>query len=474
MDNKNAEITCLPSTEALTIDEIDSSRMWCQMSNNVQEIWELLHRLIDLPSDLPLSSLLTQFEMETNVYNFMYQNNINWKPFTILPEDVSLSKQSKYERRSEAFYQRVLNQYEKRFPTDENTIEWFRYKRAERTWWKPHVWKIIMVLYHMQHDQELYTLMKEANILDWMVQDNYDQIRKKMIRRFRGRFLPKFWETRPKVFMPNIACQLVTHCLGRWNSKLQGWSVVKILGSGVLGTTLLLSDPKGATVRALKIMIVNPQAQWIPVEEEVRLQTKAANAGLAAQVYERFSKHGSVAILTERMHVTLRHVIECWYQLTQIPEHAEKAHDMLQQIIVGLDELFEGLHRLQLTHGDLHAENIMATLHYKQGKLFISLKLIDFGMASDRIYLPQLDVCKLMGDFTSKGYEEGNAFAARWSTNISTMMKRFFELDRGLRKMTPNFFRKKWSARYYSSLFDQIYRSYMEEANPAGQASEFV
>lgn len=455
---------------------------WCYIKNDsLEDIWQLLHRLVKLPIDVSLNDLLDIYHKEKSMYWFMFTHHISWYHYSKPIEDQPKEFQKEYEKRCRSFYHFVLTAYQKKYPSDKNTIQWFHKQRNDITWWPKAVWQIIMVLDQIQlHQPIMNFLLHEIDDLmlrQLLIQqisfqkDNIHQMFHKwnmILMQLPYKKWQKKWMALQKkiqvdtnlylahsYLVPNLACQLINHFLHKWDTSLKLWSVVQILGSGIMGTTLLLTPKKLSKTRqdiaALKLMVSDRQAQWLPIHEEIRMQKKMAAAGIGTHIWSEYHQYQVVGIMTERMHLTFLQFLDCWYHVY----HGDSS--IAYQVMDQLESILDTLCKIKCTHGDMHLNNIM--LQFLNDKnLEMKVKLIDFGMSTDHIYFPQLDICKLIGHFhiLMSHSPSVTLFLKLWKPRLLIKTKTWF-LQSSV--PVPDLIGKinKWTDSMYIELFQTYY-----------------
>jgi len=175
-------------------------------------------------------------------------------------------------------------------------------------------------------------------------------------------------------------CREVVKLMG---PSLRGWTLVKYLGGGAYGKVFLMENPQGKSV-AVKLQ--KPEAGSDSPEEEVRLQKVFAGYGLGPKVLKHTSTttaSGALVdlIVMEPIDYTLREV------LCMTGNNRRRVEFVVEQII----SLMERMKRHNLTHGDMHDENIAFRVEGGQLKPF----LIDFGFSAENFHFPEVDAEQL-------------------------------------------------------------------------------
>jgi hypothetical protein len=178
----------------------------------------------------------------------------------------------------------------------------------------------------------------------------------------------------------NFMCREVVKLMG---PSLRGWSLVKYLGGGAYGKVFLMKTPQGKSV-AVKIQKL--RAGDDP-KEEVRLQKIFAGYGLGPNVIKHTSTTTASGALVdliamEPIDYTVREV------LCMSGDSRRKVEFVADQIV----SLMERMKRYNLTHGDMHEENIAFRVEGGQLKPL----LIDFGFSGENIHFPEVDAEQLI------------------------------------------------------------------------------
>lgn len=175
-------------------------------------------------------------------------------------------------------------------------------------------------------------------------------------------------------------CREVVKLMG---PSLRGWTLVKYLGGGAYGKVFLMKNPQGMSV-AVKIQKIGAGSD--DPAEEVRMQKIFAGYGLGPRVLKHISTttaSGAMVdlIVMEPVDYTLREA------LCMAGNSRRRVQFVADQII----SLMEGMKRYNLTHGDMHDENIAFRVEGGQLKPI----LIDFGFSAENIHFPEVDAEQL-------------------------------------------------------------------------------
>ena len=161
-----------------------------------------------------------------------------------------------------------------------------------------------------------------------------------------------------------------------------GWTVVQFLGAGAFGITVaihrIVNDKPD--LRALKIVA---EESFATFRKELNMHEKMAHLGLAPKVYSdmlyegrQYGKRVIMAYGMEQIDMLARDFLNA-------PQMREQMHMFGKQIV----DILKRMKQNNLTHGDLHTENL--ALH--QGRL----QLIDFGWSIDTRAWPLYDYVQL-------------------------------------------------------------------------------
>jgi serine/threonine protein kinase len=175
-------------------------------------------------------------------------------------------------------------------------------------------------------------------------------------------------------------CREVVKLMG---PSLRGWTLVKYLGGGAYGKVFLMKNPQGKSV-AVKLQKIGAGSD--DPSEEVRMQKIFAGHGLGPKVIQHTSTttaSGAMVdlIVMEPVDYTLREA------LCMAGNNRRRVQFVAEQII----SLMERMKRHNLTHGDMHDENLAFRVEGGQLKPL----LIDFGFSGENIHFPEVDAEQL-------------------------------------------------------------------------------
>lgn len=165
------------------------------------------------------------------------------------------------------------------------------------------------------------------------------------------------------------------------NNCFVGWTVDRILGMGAGGTVLGAHRHDGRRV-AFKIVVEDAKSQRNSVntpQQEIAIHGKFAALGLAPPpLCHEILRVSDVS----RLHILAMD------EIPQIGVSHLAAIDAVEMYMSALVKM----RGYGLTHGDSHHDNLFASGRYGSP----SIEFIDFGMATDQIYFPYLDVSQFL------------------------------------------------------------------------------
>lgn len=195
-----------------------------------------------------------------------------------------------------------------------------------------------------------------------------------------------------KRYVNTILRRIVNNCDEMVNYMprgcIKGWSVIKKLGQGAFGAVFLAE--KEGKLAALKVIIDSgDNSNFVPIEDEVRMQRVFASSGLAPQIY----CHAKTSVGKTTIHTILMEPID--FTLNAFMCREVVTHDTLKAIAMSIFKALLKMNRLNVTHGDMHTENIAFRV---QPDGTYKMLLIDFGQSSLRVHKPLVDAEQLLSD----------------------------------------------------------------------------
>ena len=158
-----------------------------------------------------------------------------------------------------------------------------------------------------------------------------------------------------------------------------GWKLTRVLGKGLSGYVFASIGPNGQR-GAFK---VTKDETYNSIVSEMEMGNKFNEIGLSPEIksYCRFTPPGSNVKL---------HILHMGRIDSTVDQYLSKKRSK-EEINILVDKIFETISTIAeagLTHGDLHSDNI-GFIQDNEGIGKISL--IDFGLSSDKISLPEID-----------------------------------------------------------------------------------
>lgn len=215
-----------------------------------------------------------------------------------------------------------------------------------------------------------------------------------------------------KRYVNNILRRITSTCdeIANYMPKgcIQNWTIIKKLGQGAFGA-VFLAEKDGQTA-ALKIIIDSPDnSNFVPIEDEVRMQRAFAAAGLAPRLY----CHAKTNVGRSTIHMILMEPVD--FTLNAFMCRDVVNHDSLKAIAMSIFKTLLKMKRLNVTHGDMHTENIAFRV---QPDGTYKMLLIDFGQSSLRVHRPLVDAEQLLSDLIE--LEQASPKITRYISRVLT------------------------------------------------------
>lgn len=194
-----------------------------------------------------------------------------------------------------------------------------------------------------------------------------------------------------------------------------GWKVTRVLGKGLSGYVFGVISPTGEK-GALK---VTQDETYNSIISEMEMGKRFYEIGLAPETkaYCRFTPPGS----NKKLHLLLMGRIDSTVGQYLSKLRTKKEIDNL------VDKIFKAIAIIAengLTHGDLHGDNI-SFIHSDDG--IGKLALIDFGLSSNKISIPELDsIQALRQNFYMSSKERPRENRKLFSAAIKREAKRIY------------------------------------------------
>ena len=195
---------------------------------------------------------------------------------------------------------------------------------------------------------------------------------------------------------------------------------------------------------ALKIIVDSPKnANFVPIEHEVRMQQTFAKAGLAPQIY----CHAKTRAGENTVHMILMEPVD--FTLNALLCRDVVTHETLKEVGMSLFKLLVKMKQMNVTHGDMHTENIAFR---QQPDGTYKMLLIDFGQSSLRVNRPLVDAEQLLSDLVE--LEEASPKLIRYITRVLTFFLQRFAGESGALKGTRDeFFKRHRSYEPYMGIY---------------------
>ena len=219
-----------------------------------------------------------------------------------------------------------------------------------------------------------------------------------------------------------LFCNMVMKEIG--HPMLKGWKIVRFLGGGLYGKAFLIMNPQVGT-RVIKIARDTDES-YLSIADEVRIQREfhacvdvnGRPNPIAPEVYGTYTKliHG------QKVSVIVMGAIDCTLQemlcLVQKKNRSDRVK-MVYHLVVLLMRIILTQKRANLTHGDMHDQNIGLYTDPKTNKT--SMLLIDFGQASTKTFYPHVDFEQLLRLLVRDNYTYSYLFAKEFQRFLDTM-----------------------------------------------------
>lgn len=211
---------------------------------------------------------------------------------------------------------------------------------------------------------------------------------------------------------------------------VRGWNIVRFLGGGVFGKALLIVSPEGVK-RVIKISVEMPDSMYLTPKEEMQTQREFHKHGLAPAVFAYYRKKLHTGRI---MSVIIMGAVQYTLQdmLCVVGRDARRLRTIAQMLVQAVTRM----HNLNITHGDMHDQNVGFRVNIKTGRL--QLLLIDFGQASLDIAFPQVDFEQMLRALVLNEYPHTYIFANAFATCMAR-----FKADYVLHGTTAQFIHLK-------------------------------
>lgn len=250
-------------------------------------------------------------------------------------------------------------------------------------------------------------------------------------------------------------CGAIEHVIPK--ECLGNLKVIKYLGGGEFGKILSLCKDRWEC-KAMKIMVANPDSDFVSADQEIALQKYAAKHGLAPKIEKLCKKGKARFIVMDKVDGILENFL-----------NTKKQDWELDALLVEIERLMKLMCKHKMTHGDMHWGNVGYTLEFegdmsgpdsnyvppkdgedddedyiddddyttpKRGKgrtrikrarikrtrLYAKLMFIDFGQAHIGKCNPRLDLLQLLRTAGSDYVEHANRY------NMKYLQNRLFEM----------------------------------------------
>ena len=190
----------------------------------------------------------------------------------------------------------------------------------------------------------------------------------------------------------------------RFPQHVLRWKVCGFLDRGLHGLVLWMKGPtdkdKKEAKRAVKFFERKPDIMFNDGKSEYRIGHYAEKANIGAGVWEYFGSKNYEMICAKPVEKSLWQLLHCALG------HPDR-EIILQSIGVFLKSLVANLKALNVTHGDLHAKNIMFVFDSKEKEY--KVKLIDFGQTLTLCFVKDWDLTIFVQHFV-KAFREHPIF----------------------------------------------------------------
>jgi hypothetical protein len=192
---------------------------------------------------------------------------------------------------------------------------------------------------------------------------------------------------------PNTPCRAFKRYLPK-SKMLRGWEALSVIGRGKFGVVFLMQ--RGKTQRVLKI-VQDKKTSFNSPKVEVQIQTVAAAAGIAPKIRGQIERYigtdglHRIMFFTDSLDITLSSYLRC-IELT-LGNDLNAKQRLWELIVVALFALMTKMKKLNMTHSDMHTENVM--LGFESADK-LKIQLIDFGQSSLKECHPSVDVSQLL------------------------------------------------------------------------------
>ena len=236
---------------------------------------------------------------------------------------------------------------------------------------------------------------------------------------------------------------------------LNKWTLYEMLGHGVAGVAVLMGPTRSQT-HAVKFIDNHPhKVTWNNFEVESAISVKLGNLHIGPKVQAQVPLKGRFsAIVTSRLDMTL---LEAWRRLHRIPNRTRR-DNMFKQTILAVYAIVLQLKDRGLTHGDMHAQNIMLTPNNHH------LRLIDFGRSYIGTAYSQLDaILFLRGMYVTQKREPG-VVSSRWISYTRSVFNKFMNkpLPKSMEALDNRLYHEWKSLRYRERVEAQTVASVTE------------
>jgi tRNA A-37 threonylcarbamoyl transferase component Bud32 len=223
---------------------------------------------------------------------------------------------------------------------------------------------------------------------------NYEKITKLLRRKSTNKNLCKAIET-----------MIPSKCLG-------DMKVVRYLGGGEFGKVLSICKNADGC-KAIKILISNPDRDFLSPEQEINNQEYVSTVGLAPKIHRVCREGDSNFIVMDEVDG----VFEMFLR-------DQKSDLELDIVFEEIKKLLKNLCKYKITHGDLHWGNVgyMIKSDPNTNKSYAQIILIDFGQSNVGKCNPQLDTLQLFRTATKEFTPVANRY------NMDYLHKKLFKL----------------------------------------------
>lgn len=250
---------------------------------------------------------------------------------------------------------------------------------------------------------------------------------------------------RPPQFVNDILTRIASPCdkIARFmpGACIKGWRVIRKLGQGAFGAVFMAE--RAGELAALKIVVDSPNNNtFVPIEQEVRMQQAFADAGLAPRIF----CHAKTRIGANTVHMILMEPVD--FTLNALLCRDVVTRETLKEIGMSLFRVLLKMRKLNVTHGDMHTENIAFR---QQPDGTYKMLLIDFGQSSLRVNKPVVDAEQLLSDLVE--LEEASPKVIRYITRVLTFfLQRVAGEQRALKGTREEFFKRHRSYEPYMGI----------------------